>query len=126
MTWIIRIPDGPEVESDDFLLDDLDRIERESGIFWSVANPLREAKVARAFLKAAYRRAGLDEDLVDSLRMGQIKSVFRYRPDERAGGDAETPTKAPRGRKRKPSSGGAPNGTGGPRPSPEPSGTATS
>jgi len=115
MTWLIKIPDGPVVESDDFTLDDLGRIEKDSDTFWSIANPLRSAAVARAFLKTAYRRAGMDETEVDALPMKYLKSVFDFRADDEPAGEAETdPTPGRKARTSRNSSGGARRSTTGP------------
>ena len=126
MAWIIRIPDGgPQISSDDFTLDQLDSIEKSTGTYWSIMNPLRESKVARAFLKAAYEMADRDPADVDSLTMKSLKSMFDYiddAPSEGQGG----PTKARKGQKRRSSSTGARTGSSGPRVSPEPSGSVTS
>jgi hypothetical protein len=114
MTWLIRIPDGPVVESDDFTLDDLDRIEKETGTYWSIMNPLRESKVARAFLRTAYRRADMDPAGVDTLTMRTLKGMFEYIEDASAGDDPQRPTKHRKDQKRRSSSGGAHTGSNGP------------
>jgi hypothetical protein len=118
MTWVIQIPDGPKVESDDFTLDDLDRIEKETGTFWSVMNPLRESKVARAFLKVAYTHADLDPALVDGLTMKTLKGMFDFKADEPEEAEAvPLGRKAPKDRMRKSSSAGARSASNGPQPS---------
>lgn len=114
MTWVIQIPDGPKVESDDFTLDDLDKIEKQTGTFWSVMNPLRESKVARAFLQTAYTHAGLDPADVDNLTMKTLKSMFDFVPDGEVLDAEERPTKPRKGQPRRSSSGGAPSDSNGP------------
>jgi len=81
MTWIVKWQ-GEEYSSDDFTLDELGRIEKESGTAWSVLNPLRTAAVAKAFLRVALARAGEEPGKVDKLTAGQIKWCFDFRPDE--------------------------------------------
>ena len=125
MAWLIKIPDGPVVESDDFTLDTLDQIERETGTYWSVMNPLRESKVARAFLKAAYQMADLDPADVDTLTMKTLKGMFEYAEDPPSK-EPERPTKHRKDRTRRSSSGGAPTGSNGRQVSPEPSESVTS
>jgi len=83
-----------DFSSDDFLLDDMEEIEKATGVPWSIANPLREARVARAFLAAALERSGRSEqEIVTTLRMLTLKKLrvaFEYLPDQNeATADAE-------------------------------------
>ena len=110
MTWTVTTPAGP-VSSDDFTLGDLDDIEKGSDTFWSVANPWRHARVARGFLRAAYRAKGLDPGLVDSLTMGALKTAFDYEPDP--GDEAADPTRGRRGRSTRASSAPSSKGSAG-------------
>lgn len=80
MTWVMRWG-GQEIVSDDFTLGELGRIEDETGVPWSTLNPLREMKVARAFLGIALERTGGDAAELDGLTLGRIKAVFDFRPD---------------------------------------------
>ena len=127
MPFIIKIPGHPEVEDLDFTLDQMDMIERESGVFWVLASPFKSAKVAKAYLKAAYRMHGLDPDDVDTLRQRDMRGWIDFRADE---SDAEaaptTPTKGRTARKRPASSVGAPTPTTGPPPSPGSNASETS
>jgi len=84
MTWIVKWQ-GEEYSSDDFTLDELGRIEKESGTAWSVLNPLRTASVAKAFLRVVLARAGEDAGRVEKLTAGQLKWAFDFRPDEEPG-----------------------------------------
>jgi len=118
MTWIMSLPDGGTVESDDFLLSDLETIEKETGEYWSTMNVLRTAKVARAFLRVAYQRTGRDPADVDLLTMKFLKSCFDFRADDEAPAEAEGTAADPtKGRTSRSSSGGARRSTSGPRPS---------
>jgi hypothetical protein len=128
MPFVMRIPGYPEVEDLDFTLDQMDTIERESGVFWVAAHPFKSAKVAKAYLRVAYRIHGLDPDEVNTLTQRQMRGWLDYRPDDddTPAGEAETPTRARKGPKRRASSGGAPTATAGPPPSPEPSASETS
>ena len=85
MSWLIR-HNGVEASSDDFLIDDLAQIEKSTGTPWSVANPWRDVKVARAFLAAAMLRAGRGEEEVATalslLTLKQLKTVFKWVDDD--------------------------------------------
>ena len=97
MAWIIRI-DGFEVDSDDFLLDDLDWVERHTGSFWSILNPWKHASHARAFTRVALVRSGVPEadadERVAALTLRDIKGAFDFREDGEAAGDG-SPGKDP-------------------------------
>lgn len=88
MTWIITVPGGQKIESDDFTLEHLGRAEKESDTPWSIQNPLRSAAVARAYLRTALELAGQDPSLADTLTLREIKSSFDYREDEPITGEA--------------------------------------
>lgn len=120
MTWLMRLPDGRKVSSDDFTLGDLGRVEDETGVPWSTANPFRSVKTARAFLRAAYVNAGLGPDDVDALTLGTLKRVFEFREDEPwpETGDGEGDDADPPGGSSGGSSSGASDGSGGPRAKP--------
>jgi hypothetical protein len=83
--WVIRVGDV-EVLSDDFLIEDLEAVEKTSGVPWSIANPLREIKVARAFLAVAMVRQGKSDREVEAelrtLTLRTLKNTFDYRADE--------------------------------------------
>jgi hypothetical protein len=78
--WVIDWQDV-KYSSDDFTLDELGRIEAETETPWSIANCLREIKVARAFLGVVFDRAGIDRSELPKLTLGQIKGVFAYEAD---------------------------------------------
>ena len=87
MSWLVRW-DNVEMSSDDFLIEDLESVEKATGVPWSVANPLREIKVARAFLAVALLRAGKSESEVAAalgkVTLGTLKTAFDYKPDDQA------------------------------------------
>lgn len=113
MTWVMRWK-GQEIVSDDFTLDELGRIEKETGVPWSTLNPLREMKVARSFLSIALERTGGDPADLDGLTLGRIKAVFDFRPDEPFPGDEEADD-GPLAQSSDASSPGASGGSTGPR-----------
>ena len=84
MTWVIRFEDI-ETTSDEFLIEDLESVEKSTGEPWSVANPLRSVKVAKAFLAVVLLRAGRSEDEVVAalakVTLALLKHAFEYRPD---------------------------------------------
>lgn len=126
MTWTMRLPGGRgAVESDDFTLDDLDRIERATGQPWSTLNPWRDAKTAREFIRTAYRHSGLTDaqadDATKRIALRHVKSLFEHRPDEPlAEGDDEEDGGGPPvpldRRRRSTSTGAPPAGAGRPPP----------
>lgn len=115
MAWIIKVPDGPTVSSDDFTLEMLGRIEDEADVFWSTANVFRSAKVARAFMRCALEIAGRDPSEADVFTMKVYKSAFDYVPDAPEETD-DRPTKSRRKQTSRGSSTGAPTASTGPRP----------
>jgi len=123
MAFIIRIPGYPPLEDWDFTLDDLDAIERESGVPWVLATPFRSAKVAKAYFRVAYRHHGLDPDDVDKLTQRDFKGWLDVVPNEddadddadAEDGEADPPTTPRRARRSRPSSGASPTATSGPR-----------
>lgn len=118
MTW-----DGQECRSDDLTLEELGTIEDETGVPWSVLNPLAKAAVARAFLRVLFTRSGLDPGEVDGLPLRAIKSVFAWREDEPwPGGDGGEDDAGPPDRSSAGSSRGASAGSGGRRKKPAGSG----
>lgn len=130
MTWIIRLPDGRQVESDDFTLDDLDRTEKATGVPWATFNPWRDAKVCREFLRTAYLHLGMPQEDADAAvaatTLRDAKRMFDYRPDDTDGDSPGGGGAAPLDRRRPSSSRGARTGTGGPPPSPGRSASETS
>jgi len=122
MPFIIRVPGHPEIEDLDFTLDDLDSVERESGVIWVLASPFKSAKVAKAYLKVAYRRHGLDPDEVDRLTQRQMRGWLDFRPDDDAAEPDGRPTKGRKAPKSRGSSSTSRTATTGPQPSPAPSG----
>lgn len=99
MAWVVKI-DGHEVDSDDFLLDDLAWIEKRTGSFWSLLNPWKNAEQAKAFIRVALVRSGVSEEDADarceSLTLRDIKGAFDFREDTatpaRAEGKGSGPT----------------------------------
>ena len=81
MAWLIRVDDETAVDSDDFTLSDLIEIEKESEVPWSTSNPLREVRVAKAFIRAALRKSGRNPREVDEWTLRRIKKVFDWRSD---------------------------------------------
>jgi hypothetical protein len=118
MTWIIRVGDE-EITSDDFLIEDLEQIEKATDTAWSIANPLRHIAVAKAFLAVAMLRLGkTDREVATALKavtLKQLKSTFDYKPDDEAVVESEEdadpldrPAKIGRGSRRgRPISGGS-------------------
>jgi hypothetical protein len=117
MPFIVKIPGHPELDELDMTLDELDFLETDSGVSWLLASPFKSAKVAKSYLKIAYRRYGMDLEPLDSITQRDIIGWFEYRQDEGAAASA-TPTRARKGRKRSASSGPSPDGSTGPPPSP--------
>lgn len=97
MSWLIKF-DGTEVLSDDFTVEELGEVEKVSGVPWSICNPLREAKVAMAFIAVALLHAGRDQDdiadILEKLTLGQMKNAFEFVPDNSLIGDADEPEPA--------------------------------
>lgn len=91
MSWLVRW-DDVELNSDEFLIEDLESVEKSTGVPWSVCNPFREVKVARAFLAVALLRAGKTEnevaDALGRVTLGTLKSAFDYKPDDEMEGRA--------------------------------------
>lgn len=127
MTWIIRLPGGAgTVESDDFTLDDLEYCETAGGVPWSRMNPwLSGVKVARAFIRTAYRHSGMTpqeaDDATQRIALRYVKSMFDHRPDKPFGEDdeaaepSEDEEPVPLDRSSPPTSIGAPPAGDGPR-----------
>ena len=116
MGFIVKIPGQEEIDSADFAIDEVDQIEQETQVYWILAHPWRQVKVARAFMRVAYQRHGMDPKLADDLRLRDLTKVFDYRPDvdEEEPAEEETPTKPRRGRSQRNSSDSSPTNTSGP------------
>ena len=84
MAWTIKYG-GQTLDSDDFTIEELGEVERASGEPWSIINPLRSVKVARAFIAVLMLRT-MDKDEVPSalkaLTLKKMRLAFEYRPDE--------------------------------------------
>ena len=100
MAWMIKYQ-GQTLDSDDFTIEELGEVERASGEPWSVVNPLRSVKVARAFLAVLMLRT-MDKDEVPSalkaLTLKKMRTAFEYRSDEEdddASGVAQGPLESP-------------------------------
>jgi hypothetical protein len=87
MSWLIR-HNGVQFSSDDFTIEDLGEIEKATGTAWSIANPIREIKQARAFLATAMLRSGRSEAEVEAMlnqiTLRSLKNAFEYVADEDA------------------------------------------
>lgn len=81
VTWIVKVG-SEQISSDDFTLEDLIALEKETGTPWSGLNPLREAQVARAFLRIAIKRLGGKPDDADNATLKQLKHTFAFEADE--------------------------------------------
>jgi hypothetical protein len=95
MSWVIKW-NGEEVSSDDFTLGELGRVEKEADTSWSIANPLRTAAVAQAFLRIVIARQGGDLMDADRATLGKVKRAFAWSDDGEAsegteGGEAPDP-----------------------------------
>jgi hypothetical protein len=88
MPWIVTF-DGVQLDADDMTVEELGEVERISGVPWSIANPLREVKVAKAYVAVALLRAGRDKSDVagqlTALRQRDLKGVFDWRDDDQEG-----------------------------------------
>lgn len=126
MPFIIRIPGHEPVEDLDFTLDDMDLIERESGVFWVMASPFKSAKVAKAYLKVAYRHLGLDPKAIDKLTQRDMRGWFDYEEDKEVPSVEAVPTKGRKAPTRRSSSSSVPTTTSGPQLLPENKLSATS
>jgi hypothetical protein len=88
MPWIVTF-DGVQLDADDMTVEELGEVERISGVPWSIANPLREVKVAKAYIAVALLRTGRDKSEVASrlaaLRQRDLKGVFDWREDDQEG-----------------------------------------
>ena len=124
MAWLIRVGDG-EVSSDDFTIAELGEVEAAAGEPWSVANPLRSVKIARAFLAVALLRLGRTQDQtadeLEALTLRTLKGAFVYVPDDDDEEPAPVGPTSRRGRTTRGSSPGA-RTTGGPPAKSAPSG----
>lgn len=83
--WIIK-HNGTEFSSDDFLIEDLENVERATGSPWSTANPLRDVKTARAFLAVAMLRQGSPNAEVETalklITLKSLKNAFEFKSDD--------------------------------------------
>lgn len=118
MTWRITFA-GVDMTSDDFTIGELGEVEKVSGVPWSIANPLREVKVARAFLAVALLRSGVPDREVaahlEKVTLRKLKHAFSYEPDEDQEGEEEPdPSDRDLGLSSQPSSPTAPEGDGPP------------
>jgi hypothetical protein len=79
--WRVHLPDGRTVDSDDFTLDDVERIETLTDVAWATMNPLASLKQAKAFLLVAALHAGATEqqatELLAGLNLRGIKGAFQ-------------------------------------------------
>jgi hypothetical protein len=122
MGWVITWG-GTRYPADDFTLDDLGRCEKESGTPWSLMNPLREARVAKAFLGVVLDRAGVPDGeprdaYLDRLTLRQVRDIFTYDSDDEDPAGTEVREGSPLGRPAPSSSSSSPGesaGSGGSR-----------
>lgn len=118
MAWITQVGDF-ELDSDDLTLEELDQVEKATGVAWSLLNPWRDVNVAKEFIRIAYVRSGLEpahaEAKANTLRGRDIRSAFDFRQDEPLGdGDGEE-SEVPLDQSSQSSSDGASGGSAGPR-----------
>ena len=111
MSWIVRWQDT-EINSDDFLIEDLEQIEKATGTPWSIANPLRDIKVAKAFIAVAMLRAGKSDTQValalNALTLGTLKTAFDFKPEDEA--TSESVPTTPKKSRARTSPGSSPTG----------------
>ena len=85
VAWIVKW-DGEEMSSDDLTMEELEAIEDMTGGSWSMLNPVRSVKDAKALLVVAMIRGGADkpdvEKRVRSLTVADIKDAFDWRADD--------------------------------------------
>lgn len=85
MAWETRV-DGKWHSSDDLTLDELDVVEKASGIGWGFLNPIRNAATARTLLALWYVKEGrTDEEAkaaIAALTNKTLKVTFRYVDDD--------------------------------------------
>lgn len=129
MSYVIRTTAG-EINTDDFTLADLGWCEEQSGTPWSIQNPWKSIKVAKAMHRTALVRLGVAEAdaeaATERLTLRQMKSMFQWREDEAAdiAGDDAGPLGSPPPNI-PPSSPGASDGSRGRAKKPGGSGTGT-
>lgn len=85
MSWEITYQ-GNHLNSDDFTLDELEAVEKASGVPWSILNAYREVRVAKALLAVLLVRLGQSDaqmtDTLTKLTMRDIKNVFTWIPED--------------------------------------------
>lgn len=96
MSWRITVGDLPPLDSDDMTVEELGEVERISGTPWSIANPLREVTVAKAFAAVVLLRSGVPEKEVPArlttLTARDLKNAFEWVEDDaEAEGEHEEP-----------------------------------
>jgi hypothetical protein len=117
VSWLIKFG-GVELDSDDFTIEELGEVEKVSGVPWSLANPLREISVAKAFLAVVLLRTGTSErDLMkelEALTLGKIKRSFEWVDDgsDQEGEEEPDPSDQPPSQTSPPSSPGEPGKAG--------------
>jgi len=122
MVWVIKWNDS-ETTSDDFLVEDLEAIEKATQTPWSIANPLKSISVARAFLAVAMVRAGSTDKEAEAelkkITLKTLKTTFEYRVDEDDGLAEPVDPSARSPRRTSPRSSRGQQGKGSPRQLPE-------
>lgn len=80
--WIVKLPDLPEVDTDDLTLDDAEKFEKASGTPWTDVNPAKRARDAAALSLVVALRAGKTEteaaDYVQGLTFARLRGAFTY------------------------------------------------
>ena len=96
MSWLITV-DGVKFNSDDMTVEELGEVEKISGVPWSIANPLREVTVAKAFVAVALLRVDGDHaaDKLAGLTLRDLKDAFEWVDDEGQGVEEELDPSAP-------------------------------
>lgn len=85
--WNVNTGRWGKVASDDFTLDEVERLERLTDVPWSRGNPLASLRQAKAWLLVAALHAGATEDEaaghLASLNLGAIKGAFQLHTSAR-------------------------------------------
>jgi hypothetical protein len=92
--------------TDELTLDEVEDIERVSGVAWALSNPLASIKQAKGYLVVFALRDGMTEDEIeewfDGMKLGDIAGAFEYDDSDLLARFAEiTAQSAPKGRSSK-------------------------
>jgi len=85
VAWSVRVGETWQ-STDDLTLDEIEAVEKASGVSWGFLNPLRSAAAAKALYAAFLVRDGVPDDeartQVGALRLKTAKHTFRYVEDD--------------------------------------------